>query len=167
MWEVEDAIIQKIESLVFTGRPILELGSGIGSTKRLSEKGYKVTSIEHDPLYLDKIPNVNYIYAPIKEHKLIQKFEKNQWYDASVLRRKLPTSYDLILVDGPTSTYGRQGFIKYWDLFKKDVPIIFDDINRPDDYRVACKISGRLRVPLTVYTYLGDKHFGIVDPREV
>jgi len=163
-WSIEKCVYDYILKILPKGKHILELGSGEGSTKNLS-KYYKVTSVEHDLEWVGIYPNVNYIHAPIKAHKPVKKFDDAQWYDSTILKEKLPKEYDLLLVDGPPSSFGRSGLIKYWfDLFRQDTPIIFDDCNRYDDWRIACKIATRLKSPLVVFSFIGEKTFAYCDP---
>lgn len=105
------------------GSIILELGAGYNSTKTLSEK-YKMYSVEHNEKYCN-LYNSTYIHAPLK----------NDWYCVDTLKENIPNLYDLIIVDGPPGMLNgnnqiRYGFIKNLDLFRMDVPVIFDDTNR-------------------------------------
>tara|TARA_Y100000310_G_C20703003_1_gene831831 strand:+ start:1271 stop:2158 length:888 start_codon:yes stop_codon:yes gene_type:complete len=105
------------------GSRILEIGSGKSSL--IFSYLYKVDSVEHDPKYVGKHRNVNYIHAPIREYK------KYYWYDLDVLKEKLGKKYDLIIVDGPTSKTGREGFAVNFELFEKyDCPILIDEIDK-------------------------------------
>ena len=104
------------------GSIILELGSGKG-TVELSEF-YKVYSIEHDKRWLGFSKKSNYIYAPIVKYK------RYKWYDIGRIKRLIPKNYDLLLVDGPNGYIGREGFVDNIGLFKTDIPIIIDDIQR-------------------------------------
>ena len=146
IWSIQEGLIQTIRDILPTGKTILELGSGYG-TKVLLEH-YKVYSIEHNHRWLDRYHN-NYIYAPLKEHKALKHYYGTQWYDPEVLKKELPNiDYDLLLVDGPP--YHRAGLIKFFKLFKRDVPIIFDDYNRPADSAVVIKIAHILNKPYVV-----------------
>jgi hypothetical protein len=158
---IEEELFEMIRVILPKGT-ILELGSGDG-TKALVEAGYKIYSVEDDPEWWDLHHN-NYIHAPRVPHKPLKHHDglPSVWYDADVLRRELPKiDYDLILVDGPWGNRG--GFVKYWELFKHDVPIIFDDVNRTRDRRIMASIALRLEVPCI--TYHGDgKQFGVIIP---
>ncbi|MHA2066699.1 MAG: hypothetical protein ACXABY_20195, partial [Candidatus Thorarchaeota archaeon] len=99
--------------------------------------------------------------APLKWHKPVRGFDHYEWYDKEAIKN-LPNDYDLLLVDGPPSCHGRSGFIKYWNYFKHDVPILFDDLHRGLDYKVAVKISARLEKPLTVMDVWTGKHWGYI-----
>jgi len=102
---------------------ILEIGSGKSS--QILSYLYKVDSVEHDTKYAGKYLGVGYIYAPIKEYK------GYYWYDLNVLKKNLGEKYDLIIVDGPTSKTGREGFCINFELFEKyDCPILIDETNK-------------------------------------
>ena len=76
------------------------------------------------------------------------------------IKKKLPNHYDLILVDGPNSRrYGRAGFYHYLNLFKLDVPIIFDDIHRRKERLLIKKISKRIGKK---YKVLSDGETGVI-----
>lgn len=130
------------------GKTILELGSGWG-TGQLA-KHYKVYSIEHDPGWLNKYGS-HYIYAPIKDG----------WYDVEVLMRELPEHYDLILVDGPPGTIGRQGFFTNLHLFKSDVPIIFDDVDRKPELQLMQNTANILNRSYKIFASR-NKKFGVL-----
>ena len=103
---------------------IIELGAGLTST-RVFNDFYNLYSIEHNEKYINIYKGVNYIHAPLK----------NEWYDPDIIERMLPDDYDCIVVDGPPGMLNnnnqiRYGFIKNIQLFKQDVPIIFDDTDR-------------------------------------
>lgn len=140
---------------------ILELGSGEGSAILAEE--YNVHSIEHSKDWLNKFCFINYIYAPIKAHEKVEGFGHHQWYDASLVKEQLQgLTYDLIIVDGPPGHYGRSGFLKYFDLFKHDVPILFDDIHREPERRLINRVANKLNSPYVVYT--GEKDWGVIWP---
>jgi len=108
---------------------ILELGSGKSSG--IFSLLYQVDSIEHDYKYVGKHLVVNYIYAPIKD------YGKYFWYDTKFLKKFLGKNYDLIIVDGPTSKTGREGFAINYDLFKNyNCPILIDETDRAVERKV-------------------------------
>lgn len=120
---------------------MLEFGSGPG-TKRFTEK-YTVYSIEHNKEWLGHDPKSNYIYAPIK----VNKSDGISWYNEDVLESSLKNlKYDLILVDGPLGSIGRSGLKTHLHLLNTDVPIVFDDVNRPAELKLmqdVCKLLNR------------------------
>jgi len=154
-WKNQLASIPKelfdhIRNVLPEGKTILELGSGWAS-QQLSEF-YTVYSVEHDRWWVNKY-NTNYIYAPIK----------NGWYDTKILEEQLPKTYDLILVDGPPGTIGRGGFYNNLHLFNTDAIIIFDDVNRKNDYEVMVNVEKALGRKATIYQGSFGKCFGVIE----
>ena len=149
-WAISKELFDFIRSILPEGKTLLELGSGWGSNQ-FSEH-YTVYSIEHNPRWLGKY-NTNYLYVPIK----------NKWYNPVILKRKLPDSYDLILVDGPPQWIGRHGFYTYLDLFKTDLPIIFDDINRKAEYNLMIRVGQKLQRDAVIFSPgPRKKKFGVI-----
>jgi hypothetical protein len=159
-WSISNGLFQYVREHFPDGSTILELGSGDGSAA-LAEH-YEVYSVEHDEAWLNKHEKVNYLYAPIKDHKAVKKLEGTQWYDWSKLRPQLEEiNYELIIVDGPPICIGRAGFKKYFDQLPiQDVPIIFDDLHRKRDLDVALKVSAQVRKPLTIHDTWEEKVWG-------
>lgn len=164
-WIVSDELIALVRSLIPAGSTILELGSGRG-TGVLGEH-FKMISIEHDEKWLHQFPS-RYIHAPIEKFRKQCGVFPNDvaWYNRGVLRRELPKlpPYHLILVDGPPNRYGRGGFYKWIDLFRTDVPMVFDDAHRGREQRLMAKLSAKLRRPYTVTGTWTEKHFGYIVP---
>jgi len=144
-------IIEWIRENVPKGSTILELGSGRGSTQSLCHE-YKMYSIEHDKKWLNRFDS-SYIYAPIKDG----------FYDREVLKKELPTEYELILVDGPPrkidgKKIGRKGFGENLDLFNTDCIIIFDDSDRGREKNLIASVCEQLGRSVTQYK--GHDHRG-------
>jgi len=149
-WQISKHLFDHILELVDEGDTIVELGSGWATSQLI--KHFKVYSIEHNPKYLNKCGS-NYIYAPIKDG----------WYDVEAVKQGLPKKYSLILVDGPPYWIGRAGFIKNFALFRSDVPIIFDDVNRKKDLLVAQAIAKILGKELNIITdKTSSKKFAVI-----
>ncbi len=149
-WAVSKELFDFIRLILPEGKVLLELGSGWGSGQ-FSEH-YTVYSIKHDRKWLGKY-NTNYIYAPIR----------GRWYDPVILKEKLPDNYDLILVDGPPGPIGRHGFCTYLDLFKTDLPIIFDDVHRKAEYSLMIRVGQKLQRDVTIFNPgPRRKKFGII-----
>ena len=140
-----------IRSILPERKVLLELGSGWTSGQ--FSQYYTVYSIEHDRRWLGKY-KTNYIYAPIK----------NRWYNPAIVKEKLPAHYDLILVDGPPGfgSTGRDGFFTHLDLFKTDITIIFDDVNRKAEYKLMIKVGQRLQRDAVVFGNQSQKKFGVI-----
>ena len=110
------------------------------------------------------IPNHHYIYAPLREHKLIKNYpSEGWWYDPTIIEEELKTvAYDVILVDGPPGP-NRAGLIKYWTLFESNVLWIFDDMNRNAEKKIIHGISGRVGRTYTIFNaWSGRKPFGVI-----
>ena len=122
-WSINSECLDKIVEILEFGKTILELGSG-SSTKILS-KFYNMISVEDDIKYLN-LHNSQYIH--------INTIEKNG-YDFNALNNKIKDmNYDLLIIDGPND--GRENIINYIDMFKKDIPIIWDDTQVYEKYAI-------------------------------
>lgn len=130
---------------------VLELGSGVGS-EILKSYFKEVYSVEEDSKFLNLIVGVTYLYVPIKKG----------WYSNKELKQLISgVNYDLLIIDGPKGSQPRSKLAMYFDLFKENVPWIFDDVNRKVEYRVAKKFANRVRRPLQVFDSI-DKKFAVV-----
>lgn len=147
---IDKELFDFIRQILPDNKTILEFGSGWGSGEL--SKYYTVFSVEHDKRWLNKY-KTHYIYAPIK----------NGWYDIEVLKKQLPIDYDLILIDGPPRTIGREGFYKNLALFKTNIPIIFDDIHRLKDYQHMINVAQILNREPKIFS-TRDKQFGVLLP---
>jgi hypothetical protein len=114
---VRPSLIAWVNSNVPSGKAILELGSGDGTTKELCER-YDLYSVEHSPQWIGKYKS-NYIPTRMV----------NGWYDPDDLVRLSPKNYELLIIDGPIGK-DRANFIHFFHLFRDDVPIILDDSER-------------------------------------
>ena len=138
--EANDTFINLIKTHILFGKTILELGSGSGTTNKLSKR-YNMISIEESIEYWGKYDSY-YIHAPIV----------NGWYDRNVIAPVLKElKYDAIIVDGPAHGE-RIGFFKNLDLFDTSVAIFFDDLDRPEDKTAALNISEQIQRPLKLET---------------
>ena len=149
------------------GSRIIETGSGWG-TGQLA-KSFEMYSIEHDPRFLN-IHHSNYINSPIVEYSDDNFPNDIGWYDSNILKKKLPKDYDLILVDGPLGTIGRSGFYRNLALFRSDVPIILDDVDRKDELILLEEIETEMGRKAVIHkdSSLKDgekaKHFAVLMP---
>ena len=137
-WSISKFLFDFINELLEPGSRIIEMGSGWG-TGELA-KNFEMYSIEHDPRFLN-IHHSNYINAPIVEYSDDSFPNHIGWYNSDVLTKELPKDYDLILVDGPPGMIGRSGFYRHLGLFRQDVPIILDDVNRKDELNLLKKVE--------------------------
>ncbi|MGE0009780.1 MAG: hypothetical protein AB7F19_04500 [Candidatus Babeliales bacterium] len=150
IWSISKELFDYITHLLPQGSTILELGSGWG-TGELAKK-YTMYSIENDSNWLHKYKST-YIFAPIIDG----------WYDTAVLSKQLPEKYDLILIDGPPAAIGRNKFYTNIHLFNTNVPMIFDDVNRPDEKALLTQVAAYLNRPFKICKSRG-KQFGVILP---
>jgi hypothetical protein len=172
-WSVEKELLWKVAELMPVGGTVLELGSGY-STQWFVDQGCTTYSVEHDTIWLNKVPGAHYIHAPINEYGRHNRMPRSigkrfpeavGWYNPKTLRKHLPKEYDLILVDGPPRDFGRIGFYIHLGLFRSDVPIVLDDMHRCDDLWMARLVAEKLeRDLLIVNNKQGHKPFGIIKP---
>tara|TARA_R110002126_G_scaffold85314_1_gene206748 strand:+ start:943 stop:1443 length:501 start_codon:yes stop_codon:yes gene_type:complete len=151
-WAMEKSTFDFIRKILPKGKTILEIGSGFGTGEMA--KHYNMYSIEATAQWVNKYDST-YIYAPIKmyndEYTAPDIPESNGWHNVDILAKELPKiEYDLIFIDGPEGKYGRGGFLKHIDLFNTNVPMIFDDINRPHEMILMEKVSELLGRPYTL-----------------
>ncbi len=149
-WSIDKELFDFIRNILPEGKTIVEMGSGWASGEL--SKYYTVYSIEHDRKWLNKY-DTNYIFAPIKD----------RWYDVDIVENNLPKEYDLILVDGPPGHIGRGGFLSHLNIFKTDIIIIFDDVNRHNDYNLMVGVAEKLNREFTIHGS-GNKKFGVIMP---
>ena len=142
-WAISKELFNWILENLPGGKTILELGSGSGTVELTHH--YNVYSIEHDGKWVGRAEKSTYIYAPIV------KYAGYSWYDVEIVREQLPKEYDLILVDGPPGTIGREGFLNNIELFKTDVPIIIDDSNRPAEARIRDALAERFNKKVVIF----------------
>jgi len=148
-WAITEQLFITILSMLPLGATILELGSGTG-TIELTQY-YQVTSIEHDPTWLNKSP-AHYIHAPLID---------DSWYDSKIIAEALTSfKYDLLLVDGPPQ-HRRANIVDHFDLFDHDVPVVFDDIVRDADAYAMNKIATKLKRTPRIYLH-GSKGFAVI-----
>jgi len=167
-WAISKTLFDFIDKFLEPGSRIIEMGSGWG-TGELA-KNFEMYSIEHDPYFLN-IHHSNYINASIIEYSDDSFPNHIGWYDSDILTKELPKDYDLILVDGPPGMIGRSGFYRHLGLFRQDVPIILDDVNRKDELnllRTVERKTGRKAIIHKDSSFEDGekaKHFAVLMPR--
>lgn len=156
---VSTEAIDSVFSALPRGATILELGSGLST--EIFAPHYKVHTVEHDlSWFTKKVDGVNYIHAPLVEYKPFFS-DKEVWYNPEVLKKELPSHYDMIIVDGPTgSKFSRYGFVHNLSLFKK-CPVLFDDIHAVNVYMVMIETMNKWNLgKAEVFNIVNDKAFG-------
>lgn len=115
-----------IESNLQEGKTILEIGAGNTSTTLFSKK-WKTYSVEDNEQYVNLVDNVKYIHAPIK----------NGWYDVERLKEEIPSTIDLLFIDGPYNQQ-RSLILDHISIFNlKNATIIIDDTYRKDCQKIV------------------------------
>lgn len=121
-WSIDIDLYNWVVANLPAGKTILELGSGMGTAELI--KLWNVYSVEENQQWVNAY-HQQYIHAPIVD----------DWYDKKALLA-LPSSYDLLLVDGPA--YGtRNEMNKYLNDLKFYTSgcklVVFDDVDRTMD----------------------------------
>ena len=138
-WSLPEAALLAVSLLTPKDSLILEFGSGYGS--HLIGKKNHLTSIEHDEKFVSRFSNVNYIHAPIKLLDIVNGDRKLQWYDPEIVKQSIPENYEMVILDGPPSQYGREAILNYLSFFKKNAFWIIDDVLRPEEQNIANHIA--------------------------
>lgn len=127
-WAIGEDLFNWIRENVEVGGHIIEFGSGDG-TAHLVEY-YEVISIEHNEAWINHVEGSKYIHAPIS----------NGWYNWDALEALEYEYCDLILIDGPPESIGRQGILEYYDynpeLFHGCF-VVMDDTNRVNEAKLV------------------------------
>tara|TARA_B100002052_G_C15792401_1_gene556987 strand:- start:178 stop:960 length:783 start_codon:yes stop_codon:yes gene_type:complete len=144
---IDLGVLTAIRQLAASNSTIVELGSGNGTNRLVSE--YTVYSIEDDEKWVGYCEGSNYIHAPLIN--LDDSEEPIRWYDPAILKKSLPESYDLVLIDGPAGKKGRSGLLSNLDLFRTDVPFVIDDTLRDHECQVAREMAYLLNRPLYMF----------------
>lgn len=136
---ISEEMFEWLQKNLPKGKTILEFGSGKGTIELT--KHWKVYSIEENADWLDVAKDSTYIYAPIKHYASFfdgcsQIKKAWTWFDVAPIKKAMPKSYDIILIDAPTGR-GRLGVLEFWDMFNWDVPIILDDTHREWENKLA------------------------------
>lgn len=130
---------------------LLELGSGEG-TKELVKHFDKVYSVEDNPEY-QNLYHDNYINIPLK----------GLWYDVTKLQRVLENiKYDCILVDAPSGSAKRLGFLHNIGLFNMKVPVIIDDTHREKEAAMFRRLQRMYKNKRAIHIESEDKKASIL-----
>jgi len=165
-YALQPAIYDVIGKLLPNGGTVLELGSGHGDAK-LVEK-YTVYAVEHDENWLDVTPGVEYIHAPIGRIKPTKWHpDQNKWYDSDIIKNRITNlKYGLLIVDGPPANIGRGGFLKYRDCFDSDAPVIVDDINRYEEWKIMKVLANRWNKDILILDTTIERMFAVIAYKE-
>jgi hypothetical protein len=121
-WSIDVDLFNWLKVNLPKGKTILELGSGLSTSELV--KLWNVYSVEENQQWVNAF-HQQYIHAPIVD----------DWYDRKALQA-IPSSYDLLLVDGPA--YGTRNemnrYLEDLKFYTSDCKIVvFDDVNRSPD----------------------------------
>jgi hypothetical protein len=150
-WELPQAALKFLERRIDRRAVVVELGSGDG-TPELADLCGRLYSVEHNPDWIGKHPlSTNYIDAPIVDG----------WYDVDALTKSLPEHYDALVIDGPPGNIGRGGFLTHIDMFR-DVPMLFDDIQRRPEYDLAVGVATARKKNISMHYGVDGRAFATV-----
>lgn len=127
-WSITNDLYQWLIKNIPKNSKILEIGSGTG-TIELS-KHYILTSIEHNPKWINLTDKCKYILSELQ----------NGWYNTTKIKKELKDEiFDVIIVDAPNGSEPRIGFYNNIDLFNIDKVkyIIIDDTHRQTEKKIA------------------------------
>jgi len=123
------------------GSKVLELGGG-KSTRELL-KCFAVTTIDHDPTFVEGVGAA-----------LVQAALADGYYEGAKLEEVLREAYDVVIIDGPpawerSQRKRRLGFQRWLGRLGNRPVIVVDDVNRPWDFVNCALIVARTgRSPL-------------------
>ncbi|MGA9530289.1 MAG: hypothetical protein WBQ73_00170 [Candidatus Babeliales bacterium] len=147
-WTIPKELFDYVRTSVPEGATIVELGSG-WSSEELS-KYYSVYSVEHDPVWMNRY-KTQYIYAPLK----------NGWYDSEQLKRHLPSSYEVLIVDGPDKAH-REGLLEHLDLFLPRVKMIINNTQDAEGKALLESVARKRNASFLVYDAQDGRQFGVI-----
>jgi len=153
-WALGWSVIERIADLLEPKKTILELGSGQGTT--ILRKYWKVWSVEHNPHWIAQLPCLKDCYvisAPLVD----------DWYDLEILKAQLPAHYDLLLIDGPPGALSRSKIADHIDLFDTTVPMILDDVQRPEVIKAAFDIGRANKKRVSILPASHGRQFALID----
>ena len=134
----------------------LEFGSGL-STIGFDRQGTIHTAIEHDRKWIERVRSqlkgdkVEIIHAPIK----------NDWYD---WRPPFGTLYDVILIDGPPGSIGREGCVEIVkEILAPGGVIYIDDTHREAERSLSDELSRRMEMRVRRQEH-GARAFDVLTP---
>lgn len=165
-WSITKECFDNIIAILPFGKTILEIGSG--NSTRLLSQFYSMISIESNKDWIDKY-NSKYYLVPIKP-MVSEIFGPTNWLDIDIIKNILTDlDYDLLLVDAGGD---RVGIYDNIELFKTNVPIIFDDTMDDGYLKCATLIADKYNKKCaTVYCavnkqavyWFNGKHYSIIE----
>ena len=151
-WSITKECFDKIVEVLPFGKTILEIGSG-KSTGILS-KFYKMISLESNRDWMNKFES-EYHYIPLQKMNSAV-FGETTWLDVDALTSSIQhKNYDMLLVDAGGD---RVGILDHIQLFKTDIPIIFDDTMNDGYLKCAELVASKLNRTCVTYTCKRNKY---------
>jgi hypothetical protein len=151
-WSITKECFDKIVKILPFGKTILEIGSG-NSTKILSEF-YNMISLESNEEWMNKYKS-KYIYVPFKK-MVSEEFGETTWLDIDILNKNISDlDYDFLLVDAGAD---RVGIYDNIDIFKTNIPIIFDDTMAENYLKCANLLSKKLNMKIETFQCKRNKY---------
>jgi hypothetical protein len=124
-WTIPRKLWEIIRPMLGPGMTTLETGSGL-STLLFEAAQCRHTALEHDERFA----------APSRCVLLRPLAGTPPWYDWEPTDR-----YDLILIDGPPASFGREGILRVFKrLVNDETIVVLDDTHRPAESRLAATI---------------------------
>jgi len=157
------------EVIVNDRRLVIELGTGVSTVilaRVLAARGGRLISVDHDSSWQQIVLGecgasaaaVSCIHAPLRPVECEKAMY--HWYDADVIVEALGSQRaDLLIVDGPIGSAGNMSRYPALPLLRShlsiDAAVILDDIDRPDEHRIADAWAASCRRPMTFYDISG------------
>lgn len=133
IWTLTPRLWYDLRAMLRPGMVTLECGSGL-STLLFEAAGCCHTALENDPRFAPPSPSV--ILRPLTGDP--------PWYDWVP-----PRTYDLILIDGPTGSIGRNGVLRVLgECLHEQSVVVIDDVHRPAENELARAIADRFGYPV-------------------
>lgn len=147
-WMLPAEAIEYVVSHCLEKTKVLEFGSGHGS--QLLANHVDLYSVEHDESWID-ITSSSYIFAPIQKNTFSEENGQSGWYDLEVVEKMWPKEIEFVVIDGPPGVIGRFGILSILHRLESVSAILVDDVDRPDEHRLALRLADELDMSLTIH----------------
>jgi len=147
-WMLPAEAIEYIVEFCSENTTVLEFGSGHGS--QLLAEHVDLYSVEHDDSWID-VTSSTYIFAPITKNPFSEKYGQSGWYDLEAVEENWPQGVGFVVIDGPPGFIGRFGILSILHKLQSVPAILVDDVDRPDERRLADCLAEELGMSLTIH----------------